>query len=171
MPTTIVSKNNLSDNLNTGSCLEPMDTPIDSDAKAEPENGGFDSYISVYTRTQAIKDGFLVDVSQMAKEAGFLIPMAVTSTVWGQYIAWEAQDTERQVYQDTTGRLWDVLYMLRMTGKHLKSLTLNSSLTYALRVVPRGGKHRTPKLIRLKAVLSQGDHGEPVLTIMLPGED
>ena len=169
MPMMILSENNLTDNLNTTVIDEP--TAIyanDSDDKEEPENSGFGSYISVYTRAQAIEDGVLVDVSQMAKEAGFLLPVAVTQALWDKYIVWDTQDTERQTYQDTSGRLWDVLFMLRMTAKPLKPL--NSSLIYTLRVVPRGGKHRTAKVTRLKAVLSQGDQGEPVLTIMLPEE-
>jgi hypothetical protein len=29
----------------------------------------------------------------------------------------------------------------------------------------------TPPLVRLKALYGPGDYGEPVLTVMLPGED
>ncbi len=32
----------------------------------------------------------------------------------------------------------------------------------------RGG---TPPLVRLKALYGPGDHGEPVITVMLPDED
>ena len=42
----------------------------------------FDPVLSVYTRAQAIEDGFLVDVSDTAREAGFKIPVAVSRTVW-----------------------------------------------------------------------------------------
>ena len=38
--------------------------------------------ISTYTRAQAIEDGFLVDVSETPREAGFKIPVALTRTVW-----------------------------------------------------------------------------------------
>jgi len=38
--------------------------------------------ISLDTRADAIADGFLVDVSDMAKEAGFKWPVAVTRAVW-----------------------------------------------------------------------------------------
>jgi len=37
---------------------------------------------AAYTRDQAIEDGFLVDVSDMAREAGFKWPVAVTRRVW-----------------------------------------------------------------------------------------
>ena len=32
-------------------------------------------------------------------------------------------------------------------------------------------RKRTPPLVRLKAVCGPGDHGEPVVTVMLPAED
>ena len=39
-----------------------------------------------YSRKQAIEDGVLVDVSEMAKEAGFKFPVAMTNTVWTELI-------------------------------------------------------------------------------------
>lgn len=39
--------------------------------------------ISVYTRAQALEDGVLVDLSYLAREAGFRWPLAVTRAVWG----------------------------------------------------------------------------------------
>ncbi|MHB1685468.1 MAG: DUF6573 family protein [Bacilli bacterium] len=41
-----------------------------------------ENIISQYTRAQTIEDGVLIDVSKMAKEAGFTIPVAV----WNEYI-------------------------------------------------------------------------------------
>ena len=40
-----------------------------------------ESVIYSYTREQALKDGVLVDVTQMEKEVGFIYPVAVTSGV------------------------------------------------------------------------------------------
>lgn len=42
--------------------------------------------IAVYTRVQAIKDGVLVDVSKMAREAGINYPTAVTQRVWHEVV-------------------------------------------------------------------------------------
>ena len=42
--------------------------------------------IHSYTRKQAIEDGGLIDVSEMAKEAGFKFPVATTNTVWTDLI-------------------------------------------------------------------------------------
>lgn len=125
--------------------------------------------IATYTRREAIADGVLVDVSSLAKEAGFTVPVAVTSSVWEQYIVWSEQDTERQVFQNTKGRLWDILFMLRLAiqgrGTHA------NVIFYKLRIVPKNGKTLKPKLTRLKAVMGPGDLSEPVVTVMLPHED
>ncbi len=42
----------------------------------------FGEPISIYTRAQALDDGFLVDVSELAKEAGFRFPVALTRAAW-----------------------------------------------------------------------------------------
>ena len=73
----------------------------------------FGPVIHSYSRQNALEDGVLVDVSETAQEAGFSIPVAVTHAVWNQYIEWTSDDSDRQTYQDQSGRLWDVLCMAR----------------------------------------------------------
>ena len=46
-----------------------------------------------------------------------------------------------------------------------------SEIRYQLYRVPRGGRGVKPRLTMLKAICGPGDQGEPVITIMLPGED
>ena len=38
--------------------------------------------IEVYTRAQAFEDGVLVDISEWAREYGFVFPVAVNNSVW-----------------------------------------------------------------------------------------
>ena len=125
--------------------------------------------ISVYTRAQALADGFLIDVSHMPKEAGFTVPVAVTNAVWERCIFWTDEDTERQTIQHTNGRLWDVLSMLRLAIACTKVKAV--SLCCKLSIIPPDGRSRKPKATILKSVMSGGDKGEPVITIMLPEED
>ncbi len=68
-----------------------------------------DDMISKYTRQQAIEDGQLVDVSvtKEAMEAGFRIPVCLTSGVW----AFVEVPAGLEGVQDQTGRLWDTLYL------------------------------------------------------------
>jgi hypothetical protein len=123
--------------------------------------------IYVYSRAQALEDGVLVDVTETAKEAGFKIPVAVTDAVWHDYIEWENVKNKKAI-QDTEGRLWDVLSMLRFACNRFKN---ESEIIYRLYVVSRDRQAVKPSLVTLKAVIGGGDNGEPVITIMLPNED
>lgn len=128
----------------------------------------FGETIYTYTRAQAIDDGELIDVTEIANEAGLKVPVALTREVWDAYVSWDESDTNNQTYQDESGRLWDVVWMLRMASHRYKN---TSTALYELFVVPRDGRSFRPKKVQLKAVISGGDHGEPVITVMLPNED
>lgn len=128
----------------------------------------FGEVIYSYTRAQAIEDGVLVDVSEMAAEAGFHWPVAITQTAWQDCVAWSDDDNQRQVYQDESGRLWDVLWMAFIA---IRSNPDGVQMEYQLYRVPRDGESVEAKLTSLKLVCGPGDAGEPVITIMLPQED
>jgi len=120
--------------------------------------------VHAYTRAQALEDGCLVDVSETAREAGFRVPVALTAAVWADCVAW---DNEREVcYQDESGRLWDVLSMAFF---HARAHGDADRLHFSLLRVRSGGLR--PALVRLVLRVGPGDGGEPVLTIMQPGED
>lgn len=129
----------------------------------------FGAVIHSYTRAQALDDGVLIDVSAMAREAGFKWPVAVTQVVWQDCVAWTEADNRDQVYQDETGRLWDVLYMASQAIR--TSRDNGSVLQFRLYRVARGSQVVKPQPTILKLVVGPGDQGEPVITIMLPGED
>ena len=131
-------------------------------------NDFFGDAVYVYTRAQAIDDGLLVDVTETSSEAGFKIPVAVTQAVWEKYISWTDKDTDKQSYQNESGRLWDVIWMLRMAANRSR---IENTTFYQLYVIPRDGRSRKPAKVRLKAVIHEGDHGEAVITVMLPSED
>ena len=117
-----------------------------------------------YTRKQAIEDGILIDVSDMAKEAGFKIPVAVTHTVWTDLIVPD-KDME-SLGQSIDGRLWDTLFMLHVAIKAAEAENhLLFEVLYQLKV------SSGPELKELKAVISGGDNGEPVITIMYKHQD
>jgi len=59
--------------------------------------------ISRYSRKQAIEDGVLIDVTEMAKEAGFKWNTCITSTLWNEYIK-PSEELEKQG-QSIEGRL------------------------------------------------------------------
>lgn len=119
--------------------------------------------ISSYSRAQAIEDGTLVDVSETAREAGFRLPVALTSSAWAACVEWS--DTEKAV-QDQPGRLWDVVWMAAQAARRNSGADRTS---FELLVVPRGG--RRPQRTTLVLRIGPGDLAEPVITVMLPNED
>lgn len=126
----------------------------------------FGKPIFSYSRAQALEDGTLVDVSSVAKEAGFKVPVAMSHAAYVQFVQWTPEDTARQVPQDEAGRLWDVLYMARAASR-----VEGPTVVYKLLSVPRGGRARKPKVSELKMTIGPGDTPEPVITIMLINED
>ena len=120
--------------------------------------------IHVYTRAQAIEDGCLIDVTEVAKEARFKVPVALTAAVWADCVSWDNNAEKR--HQDERGRLWDVLWMAALAGTKSPN---DSTVPFAiLRIPHRGSKARQ---VRLVMTIGPGDDGEPVVTIMQPGED
>jgi len=134
------------------------------DSEAFSVEGFFGGVIISYTRAQAIQDGVLVDVSDLAHEMGFRLSVAVTAAVWA-----DIEDIPPRSGQDTTGRLWD---LLSSTHFHtLRAVAEGNGDTDTLRfgfVLHRDGCH--PRY-EVKSVIGPGDNGEPVLTIMKPNED
>jgi len=65
---------------------------------SDQANNIFDTYnpndfISVYTRQNAIDDGIFVDVTRVAKQNGFTIPVAITSNLFNHYIKKDNPDS------------------------------------------------------------------------------
>jgi len=114
-----------------------------------------------YTRAEALADGVLVDVSELAAEAGFRIPVALTCGAWQQSVA----VPQSCIQQDETGRLWDVLNVLRYAARRN-----GETDQIQFPVVVQNSRDQL-ETITLIAVIRPGDDGLPVLTVMLPGED
>ena len=116
-----------------------------------------------YTRAQAIADGVLIDVTAQAKEAGFKLHTVVSDNLFGSYIT-PPTGLEGEG-QSISGRLHDLFMVLR-TAILGKSATDYLELDVLFLMTP--GRHER---VRIIAVVGPGDHGEPVMTIMLPGDD
>lgn len=120
--------------------------------------------ISVYTREDAIRDGALVDVSKMAREAGFRIPVAVTRKLWEEYIV---PDQRSVPYgQSEEGRLWDTLWMSHLAARCRPGADrVYYKVIYIMKTAQR-------RVITLEMRVGAADpQGHPCITIMLPGED
>lgn len=118
------------------------------------------------SRADAIRAGELVEAPrELVHEAGLGVPVALTRAAWEDCVRWDPADGGMQ---DETGRLWDVLWMTRAAASRNPATSRADVVLYR---VPRSGQGWTqPKKARLVAVIGPGDHGEAVLTLMLPEE-
>jgi hypothetical protein len=123
----------------------------------------FGEPIYAYTRKQAVEDGEQVEIPmETCREAGFKFPIYLTRTVWNIYV----EVPPGVIGQDKSGRLADVLWMLRCQIRE------GQTNFFSLHV-RNDNRDRTPPLVTLKAVCGPKDMDdpEPTITIMLTTED
>ncbi len=135
--------------------------------------------ISSYSRAQAIEDGVLVDVSALAREAGFKYPVAVSAGVFAVLVPW-AKGTRGDVSkpaegealygfgQSFGGRAWDLLAILLYEIRRGKN---GERVEFAPLFVMPGTPQGQPVPVKMRALCGPGDEGEPVITIAMPDED
>ena len=120
--------------------------------------------IYTYTRAQAIADGFQIEVTKTAAEAGICFPVFITRGVYEQCVA----VPPGVIGQDEAGRLWDVVWMLRFAI--IRSQPGISRLSFALYVRNDNHRARLTKLIATAGAVDV-DNPTPAITVMLPEED
>ncbi len=137
---------------------------------AKPDSPQWD-VIYTYTRSQAVADGFQIDVTKTAAEAGIRFPVFITRGVYEQCVAVPPGVTEGRCgsHQDEAGRLWDVVWMLRFAIIRAKPGT--SRLTVALYV--RNSDKHPARLMSPRATAGAVDVDDPApaITVLLPDED
>lgn len=119
--------------------------------------------ISVYTRAQALEDGVLVDITELACESGFKFPVAVTQGVWGVLNPTKELESEGQSWK---GRAWDMLTILRFA---IQRAERTDAVYFAPLFIQKPG--RSPVAVELWAKAGPGDAGEATITVMLRTED
>lgn len=129
--------------------------------------------IHSYSRAEAIADGNLIDVSELAKHAagnmmGFKVPVAMTSAAWEALVAWHGGTNPLDALLEEEKRLDDVLLVaLEAAAKERNENCIN----FIVDVIEQeeSGPVVVPKHVVM--VIGPGDTPEPVLTIMLPEDD
>ena len=106
-----------------------------------------------YTRKQAIEDGVLVDVTVLARQMGFKIHTVITCAAVVE-ITCGCEPTE-SFYQTS------ILAALKILHEEIRKPANHNTNRVEFRIVD----------LNLWALVGPGDEGEPVLTIMLQGED
>lgn len=131
-----------------------------NDNDAEP----FGPVIYSYTRAQAVADGFQIEVTKTAAEAGIRFPVFITRTVFDAFVTVPPGVTA----QDEAGRLWDIVSMLRFAIRCSRPGA--ERLPFALYV---RNDNRALKLVKLVATCGplDIDDAQPAITVMMPDED
>lgn len=135
-----------------------------------------------YSRAQAIADGVLVDLTTatddqgrlLCLQAGFKVPVAISRAAWAEVIeaggSWkpdgDGEVLELKHGQSLTGRLWDLLSLLRRAGNQAGGA---DRVCFQMLVDTNGTGQ--PQTVALWAQCGPGDDARPVITVMLEGED
>ena len=131
-----------------------------------PEGHAYPRYVGFDVDSAAAPAPF-IDVSTVAREAGFKVPVRLSRAVYEDCVAWAAEDNARKgCVQEEAGRLWDVVYMLSLAARKTNADTL----LYGLYRVPREGRGRKARLTTLRSSFGPGPDGAPQITISLPSE-
>jgi hypothetical protein len=151
-------------------CEQLRDRAANLDKPIPPavEHPVFGPVIYAYTRAQAIEDGVLINLGMFVSHGrpvlellGIRFPVAMTSTAYELVIG--ERDGELLETDDVCRR---VLYFLAVLKRavlaHRGELTDRIDFTCT---------NAELKPIALYVLCGPGDNAEPVLTVMLPGED
>ena len=120
-----------------------------------------DNIVFSYTREMALLDGVLIDISEIAEDAGFKVPVAVTEALYNGYLVPEM--SPENVGQSTTGRIWDMLILMHLACRG----SSKPQVSFKVRMLMKDG----PEMVEMKSLIGPGDRGEPVITVMLHYED
>ena len=120
----------------------------------------------IQTRKRALEEGKQRDITDAAKEAGLLVPVFITSTVWDKWIT--PDDEGPRTWEDEKMRLRSVLdkllYFIRV-----HRLTTKSNLIYFPVPFTKEGKEENVQLMSHLGPLERADQ-RPCITIMTPEE-
>ena len=105
-------------------------------------------------------------MSDFVSDFGFIVPVAVTATLFNGYILPSAKLAEAG--QTSESRMIDLLVILLlkiMARPHTDRITFNVSFDID------AGEGSESRLVQIIAAIGPDDAGAPVLTIMLPEDD
>jgi len=116
-----------------------------------------------YSRREAIRDGVLINVSDQAQQSGFKVPVAVTDHLYHGYVV-PAEGLEGEG-QSVEGRLHDLFWMCQAA---IKNRLDGDRVEFVCMFLMPG---KLLQAVKCLVVIGPGDQGEPVVTLMLPGDE
>lgn len=129
-----------------------------------------DDIIFAYTRTDALRDGVLVELPQdLCRNAGIVVSVAVTRAMWDEYIS--PDYLSELADQDVPCRIWDLIWMFTCAARQSRHTSIVFFKTEFVILDETNHARSSRTVATFKAICGPGDEGEPVITIMLPEED
>ena len=124
--------------------------------------------IHTYSRADALRDGVLIDITDIAKHFGFKYPIAITGNLFNSYInPNEDLIAHGENVKTRVELVLAVLFYAIKGTKEKKSMTrIHFEVEFLMDAIEE--KYTTIELI---ADCGPGDNMEPVITIMLPEDD
>lgn len=123
-----------------------------------------DSIIHGYSRADALHDGVLHDLTDLARTAGIRWPVAIAAHAWADTVAWPDElggETER-------ARAWDVVWLARNA---IRAAGTDGGNRIEFTVACTSATNPHPRQVLLAVHAGPGDQGEPVLTITSPADE
>ncbi len=118
------------------------------------------------TREQRLEEGKERDISDVAKEAGLLVPVFITSSVWDNWVTPDEESVKQG--EDEKTRLRNImdklLYYIRVHRQ-----TNKSNLIYFPVPLTKEGKQEDVQLLSYLGPVERTDN-RPCITIMTPEE-
>ena len=123
------------------------------------------NFVYCYTRRDALKDGYHIDVSDVAAEGGIRFPVFLTRSVYETFVTVPPGVS----CQDEEGRLWDIVWMLR----HAIQRGRAGASRLPVQLYVRNSNETGPEQVQLVAECGALDFADPrpAITVMLPEED
>src|SRR4051812_6506497 len=111
--------------------------------------------IHCHSRAQMLADAELVDVSEVARLAGFIVPVALTRAAWAECVEWVDEAAQaKSPGQSEAGRLWDVLWMARVAAATGRS----TRRRFLLKREPQDHERSRSRRVVLVMQTHTGDH-------------
>jgi hypothetical protein len=124
----------------------------------------FGEIVYTYTRAHAVADGYQIEVTKTAQEAGIRFPVFLTRTVYDAYVT-VPPDVEGQ---DEAGRLFDLVWMLRFAIRRARPGVERIPVAFYVR-----NDNRPPRLVKLIATCGALDvnDSQPAITVQMADEN
>ncbi len=119
--------------------------------------------VSVYTRSQAIDDGYLIDLTETARGMGFKVPVAITSDAFVRCVHLEKEDAKILGVTESL-RVARLLRVLLFNIRNTMS-GCEGRCTFELTFQAVNSDRVVEDRAMIESTIGPGDDGEPVITI------